>query len=449
MRRRRSLPGGRQVPAAPVHGRTRLLRAVSALQPDRRTCRHQRLRARRVRRRMDLRREHPMHQPSRQGQSRLHPARLQERRRLRLRLLRQRRLLGRPRPLLVSALVIREVRPDRIAHNLLMREEMDEPSCHEHAPRGHDSPEPVDRTGGRVIRSGVALGLIVAGAVALGCSSKDSQQTRDAGGDRPMTGTGGSGTASGGAGAGAGGALASGGMLGSGGGGSAGGGGGSGGATPSGGGGGRAADGGHGGMAGTNGQVNGTGGHEIGPALCGDTTCALGSQCCKACDGSMTCAGSCAAVVCPADAGADASDGPPVVCAGVTCGADQFCCGPPSCGACRSIFSGANCASLCPALDGGADAGSIACGTGSCGPLEACVHPAQGGTCTMPDAGVCPPGTTVRNGCCLPPDAPKCVAIDRACNGPTLTCACFSKDPCGIDCGGAFITGHDVVCRAG
>ena len=202
-------------------------------------------------------------------------------------------------------------------------------------------------------------------------------------------------------------------------------------------------------MAGTTGQVSGTGGHDIAPVMCGTGYCQLGLQCCHGCDGSTTCAASCAGFVCPADAGADASDGAPVICAGVTCGADEFCCGPPSCGTCRSIYSGANCGSLCPALDGGADAGWIPCGVGSCGPLEACVHPSQGGTCTMPDGGVCPTGTTVQNGCCLPPDAPKCVTIDQACNGPTVTCACFSKDPCGVDCGGAFITGHDVLCRAG
>lgn len=307
-----------------------------------------------------------------------------------------------------------------------------------------------DQTRWGAIRRGVALGLMVAGGVALGCSSKDPLlQTRDAAADRPATGTGGAGTASGGAGAsasggaGAGGWLATGGAMGPGGrGGAAASTGGSGGATASGG----AGAGGGGGMGGIIGQVSGTGGHDIAPVMCGATFCQLGSQCCKTCDGGMTCAASCSTLVCPADAGADTSDGAPVVCAGVTCGADELCCGPPSCGTCRSIFSGANCAPLCPALDGGADSGSIACGTGSCGPLEACVHPPRGGSCTMPDAGMCPSGTVLQGGCCWPPDAPKCVPIDRACNGPTVTCACFSKDPCGAGCGSALITGHDVAC---
>jgi len=306
----------------------------------------------------------------------------------------------------------------------------------------------VDRTGWGVIRSAVVLGLIAAGGVALSCSSKDPLlQSRDSGSDTPAAGTGGSGTASGGAGAsgGIGGRLATGGTTGLGGRGGAVAGGGAP-PTASGGAGGDAAAGGRGGVTGSGGQVSGTGGHDIAPVMCGINLCALGSQCCKACDGSMVCAGSCAAVACPADAGADASDGAPVVCAGITCGADEFCCGPPSCGTCRSILSGANCAPLCPALDGGADGGSIACGNGSCGPLEACVHPSRGGACTMPDAGVCPSGTTLQGGCCWPPDAPKCVAIDRACNGPTLTCACFSKDPCGVGCGSSAITGRDLAC---
>jgi len=295
--------------------------------------------------------------------------------------LRQRRLLGELRPLLVSAgLIKRRVTRQwmsRFASDVLL-EAMTRPS-------------EVDQTRYGTIRGGVRLGLIVAGAVALGCSSKDTLlHSRDAGFDTPAAGNGGSGTANGGAGAnasgGLGGHLATGGTVGSG---------GLGGAAASGGSGG-SATGGAGGMAGTIGQVSGTGGHDIAPVMCGTSTCPLGSQCCHACDGTMTCAGSCAGFVCPADAGTDAS--------------------------------------------------AIPCGGGSCGPLEACVHPPRGGTCNMPEAGGCPADTILQGGCCWPPDAPACVTIDRACNAPTVTCGCFSKDPCGGGCASALITGRDIAC---
>jgi hypothetical protein len=286
------------------------------------------------------------------------------------------------------------------------------------------------------------MGLLVGAVAAESCSSKDQLlQTRDAGGDLPSAGAGGATATGGGTGAsatgGAAGHLASGGRAGPGGYGGAG----TGGAATGG-----AATGGRGGMAGAGAQVGGTGGQEIAPVPCGLSMCAFGLRCCVGCDGSMTCAGACTGIVCPTDAGADA--GPPVSCGGRTCGTDELCCGPPSCGTCTNMLSGAHCPSVCGALDGGADAaaGWIPCGAGSCGPLEACVHPPRGGTCTMPDAGVCPVGTTVQGGCCLPPDDPKCVTIDRACDGPTVTCACFSKDPCGAGCGSASITGRDVAC---
>lgn len=197
----------------------------------------------------------------------------------------------------------------------------------------------------------------------------------------------------------------------------------------------------------------GTGGHDIAPVICGTATCPLGDQCCHGCNGSMTCGTSCPFVpVCPADAGADSGADPDggatMLCGGKVCGTGTTCCGPPSCGFCRNDQMGVPCQLLCPALDAGADVamGSIACGAGSCGPQEACVHPPRGGTCLMPEAGVCPTGTSLEGGCCLPPDSPRCVPIDRACSGPTVTCACFSRDPCNAGCSGARITGHDIVC---
>lgn len=205
-----------------------------------------------------------------------------------------------------------------------------------------------------------------------------------------------------------------------------------------------------GGAAGAGMQVTGSGGHDIGPIVCGSTMCSFGLQCCHGCDGSTSCGGACPAPVCPTDAGADAGGdgGVAVSCGGAVCGADDFCCGPPSCGFCANKLSGVHCVATCPAVDGSTDApaGTITCGTGSCGPLEACVHPPRGGTCVMPDAGVCPPGTSAVNGCCYPPDDPRCVSIDVACSGPTLTCGCFSKDPCGSGCGGALINGRDIAC---
>jgi hypothetical protein len=92
--------------------------------------------------------------------------------------------------------------------------------------------------------------------------------------------------------------------------------------------------------------------------------------------------------------------------------------------------------------------GSLRCGTMTCGPREACVHPPGPGTCLMPDGGQCPMGTSLLGGCCLPPLDPSCVAIDRPCTGPTATCACFSVNPCGSQlCVGASFQGRDVMCH--
>jgi hypothetical protein len=286
----------------------------------------------------------------------------------------------------------------------------------------------------------IGAGLLVAAVTINSCSSKDQLlQTRDAAADAPSAGSGGFPGTGGGTGAhaagGGAGHLASGGTAGPGGRGGAG----TGGAATGG-----AGMGGRGGTAGA--QVTGSGGHDVSPVVCGVNMCAVGLQCCHGCDGSMTCAGACTGNVCPTDAATDT--GLPIPCGGRTCGADEFCCGPPSCGTCTNLLSGAHCPALCGPLDGGADtaAGWIACGSGSCGPLEACVHPPRGGTCTMPDAGACPAGTTLQGGCCLPPDNPQCVTIDRACDGPTVTCSCFSKDPCGAGCAGAIISGRDIAC---
>jgi hypothetical protein len=94
--------------------------------------------------------------------------------------------------------------------------------------------------------------------------------------------------------------------------------------------------------------------------------------------------------------------------------------------------------------------GGVSCGQMTCGAAQACVHPSPGGTCMMPDGGVCPPGTTLSPNppCCVPPDNPACVTIDAAC-GSTLTCACFSREPCTIgSCLDAAIAGRDVSCKS-
>ena len=66
----------------------------------------------------------------------------------------------------------------------------------------------------------------------------------------------------------------------------------------------------------------------------------------------------------------------------------------------------------------------------------------------MPDAGHCPSGTSLSGNCCVPPLDPKCVAIDRPCSGPTITCACFSVDPCGTQlCAAASFDGRVVMCH--
>jgi len=102
-----------------------------------------------------------------------------------------------------------------------------------------------------------------------------------------------------------------------------------------------------------------------------------------------------------------------------------------------------------------APSGSIPCGTTTCGPDQACVHPPKGGTCLLPDAGQCPSGTSAMGNppCCLAPDNPACVTIDRPCSGATVSCSCFSVDPCDAHltnaCAGAMIQGRDIACRAG
>ena len=263
--------------------------------------------------------------------------------------------------------------------------------------------------GGPMIgRARLGTGLLI-GMAALSCTSKgSSSSSHDGASDLPAA-SGGVGVASGGTNAsgGSGGASSSGGSVGSG----------SGGAVLPG-------TGGRGGTGGFTGSGTGGGGAGSGGMLAGGT--GGGGR---------------------AGAGGSA----PVQCAGQTCGTDEACCGPSSCGVCKNKFEGGLCPPLCPALDAGVDApaGSIACGSGSCGPLEACVHPPGGGTCLMPDAGACPSGTSVQGGCCLPPDNPRCVSLDQACSGPTVTCACFSRDPCGGGCASAAITGRDIACVSG
>lgn len=136
---------------------------------------------------------------------------------------------------------------------------------------------------------------------------------------------------------------------------------------------------------------------------------------------------------------------------GEVCGTTRCQAGYPCCrcfGYSCSLIRG-----QCPAIN----CPAIPCGTTMCTPgAEACVHPSRGGTCTMPDAGQCPAGTAPESSggvtCCLPPDKPKCIAIDRPCDGPGISCSCFSVDPCGSStnaCGGALIEGGDIKCRAG
>jgi hypothetical protein len=237
-------------------------------------------------------------------------------------------------------------------------------------------------------RFGVSLALLVV----VACGSKASSGS----------GTGGSSGTGGGSDAGSGGADSDGGHQGA-----TGGLPGTGGANAGGRGG---VSGGSGGMNGTGGAP-GTGGHDISPVSCGNGMCPLTFQCCVSCDGSYACAATCTSPVCT-DAGAGG--------------------------------------------DGGADAGQVdansdgalRCGSMTCGPQEACVHPPGPGTCLMPDAGQCPSGTSVSGNCCLPPLDPRCVALDRPCSGPTVTCACFSVDPCGSQlCAAASFDGRVVMCH--
>ena len=170
--------------------------------------------------------------------------------------------------------------------------------------------------------------------------------------------------------------------------------------------------GGSGGMKGTGGAM-GTGGHDISPVICGTGMCQLTYECCIACDGSRACAPTCTSPICP-DAGVGGSG--PVDAAQTDADSDG--------------------------------AGSLRCGTMTCGPQEACVTPPGPGTCVMPDGGRCPTGTSLSGSCCLPPLDPSCVAIDRTCSGPTVTCACFSVDPCGSGlCIGASFQGRNVMCH--
>ena len=169
--------------------------------------------------------------------------------------------------------------------------------------------------------------------------------------------------------------------------------------------------GGSGGLTGTGG-VLGTGGHDISPVVCGNALCPLTYHCCIGCNGAPACAPACTGFVCP-DAGAGGSGG------------------------------------TGPADAAQPDAaGSLACGTMTCGLQQACVHPPGPGTCLMPDGGQCPSGTSLSGGCCLPPLIPSCVAIDRPCSGPTVTCACFSVNPCSPQlCAGASFQGRVVMCH--
>jgi hypothetical protein len=151
------------------------------------------------------------------------------------------------------------------------------------------------------------------------------------------------------------------------------------------------------------------------------------------------------------------NDAPRSVCGGQQCAAATTAC----CSNCQGGFSCSLIGAFCPAVqcpppapDGGSDASGapLVCGTVTCGAQQACVHPAAGGTCVMPDAGLCPAGTSNMLGCCVPPDHPSCVTIDRPCNTSSVTCGCFSVDPCDPSsnaCPGALIQGRDIRCRAG
>jgi hypothetical protein len=253
----------------------------------------------------------------------------------------------------------------------------------------------------RVPRIGARLAALALVSV-LACSSKESSGSGSGGGSASGGHTGGSGGDSGSGGADSGGGQkgATGGVTGTGGSGT----GGSGGITGS-----------DGGMRGTGG-VRGTGGSEISPVSCGNVMCAFGYQCCFACDGSRGCASTCTSPVCP-DAGAGGSGGTGPVDAAQT--------------------------------DAEIDAaGWLRCGTMTCGPQEACVTPPGPGNCLMPDGGLCPTGTSLSGSCCLPPLDPSCVAIDRPCSGPTVTCACFSVNPCGSQlCAGASFQERNVMCH--
>ena len=51
----------------------------------------------------------------------------------------------------------------------------------------------------------------------------------------------------------------------------------------------------------------------------------------------------------------------------------------------------------------------------------------------------------------LAPDKPACVTIDRPCSGTTVTCSCFSVDPCDAHltnaCAASLIQGRDIECH--
>lgn len=133
---------------------------------------------------------------------------------------------------------------------------------------------------------------------------------------------------------------------------------------------------------------------------------------------------------------------------GLACGAaTPYCEGPYVVAYTKTCFEGCVQSKDCAPSD------SIPCGQTTCGPQQACVHPPVGGACLMPDAGQCPAGTSPLGNppCCLPPDKPTCVTIDRPCSGTTVSCSCFSVDPCDAHltnaCGGAMIVGRDIQCR--
>lgn len=308
---------------------------------------------------------------------------------------------------------------------------------------------------------GLALGLVLFHAA---CSSKDSiLQTHDAGQGGNIA----SGGAGGAVGSGTGGSvkvgpggtagLGSGGGAGTGMGGTAGGG--NGGRSGSGTGGG-ASGGAAGGSTGTGGGGRGgaggggdpgTGGITgVPPVICSLVTtlagCEARSDCHSIFQDPRNC--TCATVGCCAQF-TRCVDGDQALCTagpGVVCGAaTPYCEGSYVVAFTKTCFEGCVQSKDCAPSD------SIPCGKTTCGPQQACVHPPVGGNCLMPDAGQCPAGTSAMGNCCLPPDNPSCVTIDLACSSPTVSCSCFSVDPCNAHltnpCAASTIVGRDIQCR--